>query len=364
MTLRRLSVQNLRNLSLVDIELNPHLNVFYGANGSGKTSVLEAISILSLGRSFRSRKFKTLINKDQQAYTVFGVIQDPQGEFPVGVQRGRQAPALIKKNGSICASAAELAESLPVRVMNGHSFGLLEGAPQVRREFLDWLVFHVEPEFFGVWKSYEKCLKQRNSLLRRDKIDPLQLSLWDRELAPLAQRLDDFRAATQARLNPVFNELISGFKGLDMVSIKYSRGWDAAVEFDELLTNTRSRDSELGYTRQGPHRADLRISCDKALALDVLSRGQQKIVVSALMIAQGIVFSQVTNRTCVFLIDDLPAELDENFRQTLAGWLNDMNCQVCVTGVDRHTLLDSWEPYSPEKTVFHVKHGVVTQDLS
>ncbi len=363
MTLRRLSVQNLRNLSLVDIELNPQLNVFYGANGSGKTSLLEAISILSLGRSFRSRKFKTLINRDQQAYTVFGVVQDTTGsELPVGVQRGRQAPALIKKNGAVCATAAELAETLPVRVMNGHSFSLLEGAPQVRREFLDWLVFHVEPEFYGVWKSYEKCLKQRNSLLRRDKIDPLQLSLWDSELAPLAQRLDHFRSATQARLNPVFSELISGFKGLESVSLKYSRGWDSAIEFTELLQDTRGRDSELGYTRQGPHRADLRISSDKALALDVLSRGQQKIVVSALMIAQGMVFSKVTSRTCVFLIDDLPAELDENFRQTLAGWLSDMNCQVCVTGVDRQTLLDSWKPYNPEKTVFHVKHGVVTQD--
>lgn len=364
MSLRRLSVQNLRNLSMVDIELSPRLNVFYGLNGSGKTSLLEAISILSLGRSFRSRKYKTLINHDADTYIVFGQVHDEDcGSVPIGVQRDRQGQVQIKKAGKQCSTAAELAESLPVQVMNGHSFGLLEGAPQVRRQFLDWLVFHVEHEFLGVWRNYEKCLKQRNSLLRRDKIDRLQLSLWDRELAPLATRLDELRRNTYERLRPEFEALLGSFEGLQKVGLGYYRGWDKELEFAELLDSTQERDIELGYTRQGPHRADLRIRCGKVAAVDELSRGQQKIAVSALMIAQGKVFSEAqSKKQCVYLIDDLPAELDAQFRTTLANWLASMDCQVFVTGVERDTLLKAWQEQNLETRVFHVEHGTVARE--
>lgn len=364
MTLRRLSAQNLRNITSLDIELDPQLNVFYGDNGSGKTTLLEAISILSLGRSFRSRKFKSIISRDSESYTVFGQVDDAANSavVPIGVQRDRKGQIQIKRSGVVCSTAAELAESLPVRVLDGHSFGLLEGAPLVRRQFLDWLVFHVEPDFYSVWRDYEKCLKHRNSLLRRDKIDASQLSLWDRELGPLAARLDGYRQSTYELIRPVFDGLLSGFEGLETVSIRYYGGWDRDQSFVDLLAETQQRDSDLGYTRQGPHRADLRIACGAMPAVDILSRGQQKIVVSALMIAQGMVFSKMTNRTCVYLIDDLPAELDESFRKTLAGWLSEMHCQVCVTGVEKRVLMDAWSNFSVSNRVFHVEHGSVAQE--
>lgn len=380
MTLRRLSAHQFRNLKAVDIELSPQLNIFYGDNGSGKTSILEAISTLSLGRSFRSRKFKTLINHDAEAYTVFGRVNlnshedEPGTLLPVGVQRDRSGTVLIKKGGQPCASAAELAEALPIRVMNGQSFNLLEGAPLVRRQFLDWLVFHVEHDFFPVWRNYEKCLKHRNSLLRRGKIDPALLNPWDRELTALAGRLDSFRQAAFDRLQPVFARLLEGFEGLEAVSLRYYRGWDAEQDFAALLEQTRERDLELGYTVQGPHRADVRIMAGRTAAVDVLSRGQQKIVVSALLIAQGLVYSERRQRRCVYLIDDLPAELDEHFRRTLAGWLMAMGGQVFVTGVEKPPLLAAWQPWleaaaeAPAGSapmaalhckVFHVKHGNV-----
>lgn len=379
MTLRHLSAYNFRNLTAVDIELSPQLNIFYGDNGSGKTSVLEAISTLSLGRSFRSRKFKTMINYDADAYTVFGRVNLNRDQeqlatlLPIGVQRDRQGTVLIKKGGQPCSSAAELAEALPIRVMNGHSFSLLEGAPLVRRQYLDWLVFHVEHDFYQVWRSYEKCLKHRNSLLRRGKIEAGLLAPWDRELIALAGRLDSFRSAAFDRLQLVFSRLIAGFEGLEKLSIRYYRGWDAEQSFADLLHQTLQRDMELGYTRQGPHRADVRIMAGKTAAVEVLSRGQQKIVVSALLIAQGMVYSDLRQRRCVYLIDDLPAELDEHFRLILADWLVAMGCQVFVTGVDLLPLLAAWRKQGDQTLdplradternfkVFHVEHGSVKQ---
>ncbi|MYM63776.1 DNA replication/repair protein RecF [Pseudomaricurvus sp. HS19] len=363
MTLRRLLAHDFRNIKSLDIELSPQLNIFFGPNGSGKTSILEAISTLSMGRSFRSRKYKTVINHDAQSYTLHGQVLDEQLQAPVslGVQRDRSGQVLIKKAGSVCRSAAELAETLPVRVMNGHSFGLLEGGPEVRRQFLDWLVFHVEPEFYPAWRSYEKCLKHRNSLLRRDKIDRLYLQPWDRELALCAAVLDRCRAQAFERLQGCFGELIEGFPGeVAKTSLRYYRGWDSEQSFEELLTETLDRDMELGYTRQGPHRADIRVQVGKLTAVDLLSRGQQKIVVSALLIAQGMIFRQLTGRRCIYLIDDMPAELDVDFRAVLAGWLQEMGSQVFVTGVELPALVEAWPDYSSlNYKLFHVEHGGV-----
>ncbi|BFM13820.1 DNA replication/repair protein RecF [Maricurvus nonylphenolicus] len=365
MSLKRLSVQNLRNLSYVDLELAEHLNIIYGANGSGKTSLLEAISVLSLGRSFRSRKIKSLIKSEQEQLTVFGrlVVDGEQSvEMPVGVSRDRQGGGQIKVDGCTVSSASQLTEHLPLQIMNGHSFQLLEGAPQVRRQFMDWLVFHVEPGFLSLWKDVQKLLKQRNSVLRRDKIDPLLLAPWDKELAVKATQLDQMRQQVFDRFLARFKALVEDFIAIDGLMLSYYRGWDREQSYSECLEAGLNRDIDLGYTRVGPHRADIRIGILKQPAAEVLSRGQQKLLVSALRIAQGAVFQEITGRRCVYLIDDLPAELDSHYREVLAGWLDRLQSQVFVTGVERDVLISAWPVQSKERTqsVFHVEHGMVT----
>ncbi|NHN38823.1 DNA replication/repair protein RecF [Pseudomaricurvus alcaniphilus] len=370
MTVKRLVVTNLRNLKAVDLLLSPGLNVFYGDNGSGKTSVLEAVSILSLGRSFRSRKFKSLINYDASSYTVFGVVlDDNQVQIPVGIQRSANGEVIIKKAGQRCSAAAELAQSLPIRVINGHSFALLEGSPQNRRQFLDWLVFHVEHEFFDVWRAYEKCLKQRNSLIRRGKIDRLMLDSWDAELALAGERLHAMRRAAFDLLEVQCGQLLATEGvGIDGLRLKYSPGWDTEQSLREVLRACHQRDIDLGYTLQGPHRADLKLYQGKNLAVEVLSRGQQKVSISALHIAQGMVLKEQLDKRCVYLIDDLPAELDSNFRFILAGWLIEMGSQVFVTGVERAAVLGPWQDLLSKKDkvstkVFHVEHGSLTPEV-
>jgi len=368
MSLRRLTAQHFRNLSSVDIELSPQLNIIYGHNGSGKTSLLEAISTLAQGRSFRSRQFKNIIQREQQCYVLFGQaeLEEGQGRVPVGIQRDRTGKTQIKLAGKQCTSAAQLSKLLPLRVLNGHSFSLLEGSPQIRRQFMDWLVFHVEHDFFRLWQSCERALKHRNLLLKHDKIDRLQLSSWDKELVAAATELDLLRAKVFKRFSEVFHQLIDQFDDLKGVSIGYQRGWDRESDYQTLLADNVERDAELKYTRSGPHRADLRIRMEKQSAAEVLSRGQQKIVVSAMLIAQGVVFKEQTGKRCTYLIDDLPAELDQRFRQLLARWLLEIDSQVFVTGVEQEALLNAWGLERPDQReniayqVFHVEHGTVS----
>ncbi len=364
MSLKRLSVQNLRNLANVDLEPAKHLNIIYGANGSGKTSLLEAISILSLGRSFRSRKIKSLICNGTQALTVFGRIDADGIIVPVGVTRDNHGGGQIKLNGNLVSTASTLSEHLPVQVMNGQSFQLLDGPPQTRRQFMDWLVFHVEQNFFPAWKDVQRLLKQRNSILRRGKIDPMLLASWDAELARKAESLDQFRQDVFLLFVEQFYGLVNHFIAIDGLQLNYYRGWDREQTFAEVLRIGFDRDAEAGYTRLGPHRAELRITIMGHPAAEVLSRGQQKLLVSALHIAQGLVFQQITGRSCIYLIDDLQAELDRDYRKMLASWLDKLGCQVFVTGVEREVLLDAWGDTScgdgcREQKVFHVEQGVV-----
>ncbi|PUA27807.1 MAG: DNA replication/repair protein RecF [Cellvibrio sp. 79] len=363
MTLKRLFIQNLRNLEAVDITPSLQVNLIYGENGSGKTSLLEAINLLALGRSFRSHKHKPLINHEQKSFTVFGrVYIDDESDVPIGISRHLDGEASFKANGVLVPSAADLASYLPVQVINSDTFLLLEGSPKVRRQFIDWLVFHVEPNFFPAWKAIQRCLKHRNSLLRHDRIDPFELAPWDRELVDLTYKIHEYRSQCMTQFNETFSGLLQEFINIDGVTLGYYRGWDKDRSYSEVLTDSFERDKRQGYTHSGSHRADLRITVNGLDAAEILSRGQQKLLVCALKIAQGYVFSRITGRKSIYLVDDLPAELDEKHRALLVHWLNTMNTQVFITGVESETLLSSWR----EKTkitpkMFHVEQGRVTE---
>lgn len=360
MLVQRLSVRHFRNLQALDLQFSPSINLIYGANGSGKTSLLEAIATLSLARSFRTHKFRNLVQTGETAFTVFGRLLDEEGgTLPVGIQRSLSGEVVIKRGGERCYSAAELSRLLPLRIIDGHSFQLLEGAAGLRRQYLDWLVFHVEPSFLQVWRDYEKCLKQRNVLLRHGKIDRLSLGPWDDKLARLGERITELRLGVFESLRPLMAELLGETVQAWGLEMRFAAGWDQAQSLAELLNETRQRDGDLGYTRQGPHRSDLKLLVEKRPAVDVLSRGQQKLVICALLVAQGQLLRRRTGRRTVYLIDDLPAELDESLRSRVARWLAGMNSQVFVTGIEARSLRQAWPEDEGEIAMFHVKHGTV-----
>ncbi|RYY77280.1 MAG: DNA replication/repair protein RecF [Gammaproteobacteria bacterium] len=363
MTLKRLAIQNLRNLNSVDIQPSRRVNLFYGENGSGKTSVLEAISVLALGRSFRSHKHKPLITHGQHSFTVFGkILADDAAEIPIGINRQLDGSLTLKVSGNVVGSAAALAFYLPVQVINSDSFLLLEGSPKIRRQFLDWLVFHVEHQFFQTWKDCQRCLKHRNTLLRHDRMTLFELSTWDRELSHLTEEIHVFRTKCFDLFKVVFYDLLKEFINIDGIAISYYRGWDKEKIYSDVLIANFDRDRQSGYTQSGSHRADLRITIKGQNAAEILSRGQQKLLVCALKIAQGYVFSQMTGRKTLFLIDDLPAELDENHRKLLSHWLNSMETQVFITGVELEMLRSTWEQIpNNDLKMFHVEHGSVKE---
>lgn len=361
MRLRRLSLTNLRNIQSAGLSNLATINILYGDNGSGKTTVLEGIYMLSLARSFRSHKIKPLINKEADSCVVFSDLDADGGRsHSIGIERQRTTGGQIKLDGKPAERISQLAELLPLQLINSDSFQLLTGGPVNRRRFLDWGVFHVEHHFHEAWKITQRCLKQRNSLLRHGRMDGSELAVWDQELARAGAAVTRYRRQYIEAFTPLFAQMLTALTELDPMDnleLGFSQGWDkSTASLAEYLQQQSARDRELGHTHGGPHRADLRLRYKKESAGDVLSRGQQKLVVCALSLAQAVYLQQQTDRRCVFLIDDLPAELDAQHRQTLCKLLVSLGSQVFISCVDPADLEGCW-PEDTDIAMFHVEHG-------
>lgn len=361
MSLSRITVTAVRNLHPVTFSPSPRINILYGANGSGKTSLLEAIHLLGLARSFRSQRLSPVIQHDQPACTMFGQVRLNDGYMSnLGVSRNRQGELQIRIDGQNVRSAAHLAETLPLQLINPDSFRLLEGAPKIRRQFLDWGVFHVERRFLPAWQRLQKALRQRNSWLRHGRMDSASQAAWDHELCLASEEIDSYRRSYIQTLKPVFEKVLHELVELDGLTLSYYRGWDKERSLGEVLVASLLRDQQLGHTQAGPQRADLRLRLASHNAVDILSRGQQKLVVCALKIAQGHLVENARRGQCIYLVDDLPSELDEQHRRALCHLLEELNCQVFITCVDRELLRESWRTDTPV-ALFHVEQGRITQ---
>jgi len=363
MILNRLEITQLRNLQTASLRPNPAFNLIFGENGSGKTSVLEAIHLLGTGRSFRVNQTKRVVQDGATECVVFGDIGEPaESHLPhsttkkMGIRRRLDGPCDIRLDGKTVPSASVLAKTLPIQVIDANTVELLDGGPSFRRRYLDWLVFHVEHEFYDVWRRYHKALQQRNALLKQSSLDMTLLQSFETELVTLGQRIDDMRQscfdAAIKRLTPLISEYLKGLA----VHLSYYRGWDSSKKLEEVIEENRAVDIKYGNSRSGPHRADIKIMIERKPASDVLSRGQKKVLVTLLKLAQTLEYEAVSQQSSVMLVDDLPAELDDGFLASMIALLSELGTQVFITAIHRRQLepfVDGRSHYS----MFHVEHG-------
>ncbi|WP_028116965.1 DNA replication/repair protein RecF [Ferrimonas senticii] len=348
-----LQLANFRNIQAGRVSPAAGLNLIYGANGSGKTSVLEAIWFLSVGRSFRSHLTQRVIQHQQPHFTLFSQLSSGDR---IGIQRERSGDHhQLRVNGEPAKRLAELAALLPLQLISPESFSLLLDGPQARREFIDWGAFHSDPQFMLVWSRFRRLLKQRNQLLRQ-QAPARQISIWDQQLVQYGQWLTDARKRWVNSLNEALEGIINQFLPDVPIRVSFSQGWDSKTELQQVYSAGLQRDLQLGYTVSGPHKADLRLRVDNLPAQDGLSRGQQKLLVCALKIAQGLVLSQQQQRQCVFLVDDLASELDQQRRTLLLEQLQQTGSQVFVTAIEPEQLaMIPWDKR------FHVEQGRITE---
>jgi len=354
--INRLDISKVRNIDEISFEPGEQINLIHGVNASGKTSILEAIHLLAVGRSFRSTKSTTpMIQHNRNDCTVFARLE---GGLAVGLQKARNQKPLLKLQSEKQVNWLEVAHLLPVQVIDSNTFRLLEGSPKDRRRFLDWGVFHVEPSFVKHWRNTRKCIANRNLLLKSGRPNRDQLQAWNTELCVEAELVDRARADYFSRFTPIFDEVLRTIGTISGISLSYRRGWDEELLLSEALERNKEVDRKYGSTQHGPHRADIVVKHEGISAVDVLSRGQQKILVSALKLAQGAFLSQEASRLCIFLIDDLPAELDDVNRESICRFMQGLGSQIFMTCVNEESLKNSWES-TTLIAKFHVEHGKI-----
>ncbi|MEE4277961.1 MAG: DNA replication/repair protein RecF [Halieaceae bacterium] len=356
--LRSLTVQHYRNLSDVSLDGLGRHTLLFGENGSGKTSLLEAVHILGTARSFRSGKPRSQIQHGEERYVIHGRV----ARGGLGVQRSLSGEVILRVARETVRSAARLADELPLLVINASSFDLLTGEPAQRRRLLDWGVFHVEHQDRETFPRFQRALGQRNQLLRRDRIDRIELEGWTRELAAQGSRL---AAARERFLQALADEFAPVQKALapelGSIELRYRQGWDSSQAFFEALERGADSDREQGFTQVGPQRADIRIQVDGYPAADTLSRGQQKLLVIALKLAQGRLFAR-DGSALTYLVDDLPSELDRERCEKVCRLFRQLRVQTLITGVERSSIPDEWLKSDGEEVgVFHVEHGSVVK---
>lgn len=357
MPLVSLELHNIRVYERIQLEPNLHLNLISGANASGKTTLLEAIHLLGTGRSFRTAQVDQLRRNGSPDLSVFGKLLKEGGEtVRLGLIHsidGRR----VSINGLEQKQVSNLALHLPMQVISPDTHYDFQQNAKHRRGVLDWGLFHVEPDFSGLWTRYQRILHQRNAALK-DHGQIKARHVWDDELVETGEKLHAARARLTAQLLPHYQaccQLLLDEK--HRVDLVLESGWDGEEGFGERLRQDRTRDNARGFTHSGPQRADLQITLNTQASRLGASHGQYKILVIALRLAQIRYLLESRKRNCCLLIDDLAAELDPEHRARLTKLLASLPVQVFVTATES-SLIDR-ESWSSHKT-FHVEHGAVT----
>jgi len=355
MWVKTLNINNLRNLSSVQFEPDPGLNCFIGENGAGKTSILEALVVLSKGRSFRTGQVSSLIGPDSNNFQVIGNIETQTGnKHQLGMERGSDYWS-ARHNKEDVTQLSELTQLVPHVLLEPSSHTLVSGPPDGRRRYLDWGVFHVEHAYLLLWRRYNRVLKQRNAALRQS--NPSVVESLDPQLISLGEQLHQSRERHAVILNeklsvslPIFNDILEG------ITLSYRKGW-AGDSLAEAINSSSQRDADRGSTGPGPHKADLYLSLDGAPAKDRLSRGEQKAMTAAMMMAQAQMICDSGEKP-LLLLDDIASELDEpHLGRVLAAAMN-LGVQIWLTGTKLAPAVSACEG---SRAVFHVKQGRVSK---
>lgn len=376
MALVKLQTEYFRNLDGAPVAFSPSMNLLFGENGSGKSSFLEAMGYLGLGRSFRVGRHQAVCAHNHERLTVFGGLDhgltgqverssERSGTIfhRLGISRDIAAKETrLKVDGEAVRSLSLLARHFPVSVIDPGVFDIVAGGPGKRRQFLDWAVFHVEPSFSTAWQQCQRVISQRNQMLRNGRLDDALIRVWDSQYVSLASQVTEARREAFILFKTAFNALLVEVEApwTDGLKVDFFPGWENSQPLAEVLVQHREQEQRMGHTLYGPNRADIRMRFQGRPVSETFSRGQQKTLVILMKIAQGMVLNTL-GKQVTFLLDDINAELDGEHRAMLAEKLRELRCQVFLTSIEQPQPQALWRHTMPDFKMFHVEHGGLTE---
>ena len=350
MAIRQLSLTDFRNLQSTTLDFHPSFNLITGLNGSGKTSLLEAIHVVSQGQSFKTRHLDQCIQYGQNSFLIFSLFE----KYKVGISRSSNK-SIIRIDNETLQRLSQLIEKTACLVIDASSYELVLGKPSDRRKYLDWCLFHVEHHYHGLWLEFRHALKQRNALLKKRQ-NTKQLDYWDEYLASRCIEIKALRSRCVDRIMEIIDQSLHSTINSTKFNLTYEPGWMDRTDLVELYKLERNIDLKYGFTRSGIHRDDLKMTSQGIPIKENLSRGQIKKVSIILILAQLMLVKSFSNKPILLLMDDLHSELDLNTLNTFLDFLSSLDIQQFLTHIDtdlRHVQIPK------ESKMFHVEHGMI-----
>jgi DNA replication and repair protein RecF len=344
--------ENFRLYKSLEIQPHPGLNLITGGNAAGKTSLLEALFVAARGRSFRALSLSELCGAERPDWNVFLETRRGEAHHRVGLGWNRQGSEL-RLDEARNSRVSDVVRLVPIQLIDPLAHRLLDEGPSYRRSFVDWGVFHVEHSFLDVWRRYQRALKQRNSALR-EQLEDRAVQAWNEELASTGEALSEMRLSHVKAAGAGLSIWAQRLLGTSDATCEWQRGWPEGEDFRELLDRNLDQHRRLGATIQGPHRAELKIRLNHTKAKGRISRGQQKLLITAMVLAQAELLAEAGAPMPILLLDDFAAELSPEFQSRLADALIGYRGQKFITAFEKPAI-EGFE----EGGLFHVEHGTI-----
>jgi DNA replication and repair protein RecF len=350
--LHRVRIQNFRRLGEVTAELGPGLNWVWGDNAAGKSSFLEALLLLGRGRNHRGSPADA-VGAAGAAWRVEATVRSwaEAGVFAqllITAGHGRSERRLDGR----AVNQLTLAQTLPVVLLEPESHGLVGEGPTQRRRYIDWGVFHVEHPYASLYLRWQRLLKQRNAALRRAAA-VAEVMAWDEELGVTGEAIDGARRRHLQQLQPLLLEQLQVLVGDGPWTLEWRPGWNEPLGLAAALQGALETDRLRRLTSVGPQRAEFSIRRDAQEARRRVSRGEEKLLAAALLLAQRQLLQKARSVSAILLVDDFASELGDAAQARLLQALQAQPGQCVLTDL-RPPAAAAAPPW-----VFHVEHGRV-----
>ncbi len=335
MLLRRLQLRNHRNYAHLDLAPGPGVNVFIGANGQGKTNLLEAVAMLALSASPRARREVELVGPVATASRIEAEVESGgvKVELAISLQvDGERARRVIEVDGAR-RRAFDLPGRFRVTLFWPDDLGLVKAGPELRRRFLNQMLVQIQPGYARALAGLRRVLEQRNSLLKRmaaGEENPGVLEAWNEELIRIGGEITSARSEAVRQLQPEAARCHSEIAAGERLEIRYQ---GPPEDMATAVHNSLSEDLRRGSTSVGPHRDDVRVLLDGQEARAYASQGQQRTAVVSLKLAEAALVTRRTGERPVLLLDDVLSELDGERRAALLRQVGSEG-QVIITSVE------------------------------
>lgn len=341
--------ENFRCHKTLEVEsLGADWVVLGGGNGSGKTSILEAIYSAARGRSFRSAALNEVI---RHGTDVARVLLRGESDRPHILGMEIQNRRRLAHLDSSATDLMEIARALPVEYLGGDSIRLVQASPAVRRRYMDWTLFHVEPGFLPAWRQWYRAHRQRNALLK-SRASERALGPWTEAVATHGEAVTQFRAGLIKKLRFALERAPCAL--LPELNIGFRPGW-RGVDLRTALAENAPRETQVGRAVVGPQLDDWSLDAETGSAA-TLSRGQAKLSSVLLYRCQARLMEEA-GRKPLYLMDDIAADLDKEALDTALGLWENAGLQLWLTMLEE----DIGRPLKGRILRFHVEHGAVIQ---